>query len=451
MPPVVPLLKPDILDLIEAGQWSDLREFLARQPAPEIAELLASVEHPKDRLILFRLLPQQLADDVFANLSADLQTALIEHMANDEVRGVLLRLSPDDRTALFEDMPARVTRRLLALLPDSARQAAMELLNYPEGSVGRLMTTAYVRIRPEWTREQVLDHIRQWGRDSETLAMLYVTDERGRLLDDIPLRRVILAEPGTLVVDMMDHRFVALTAHQERAQAVQMFRKYGLFAMPVVDREGMLLGIVTLDDILDVEEMESTGDFHRIATVRPLETSFTEASVGLLVRRRVGWLMALLGINVFSGSGIVAFEDVISANMALVFFLPLLIDSGGNAASQSATLVIRALAIGDIRLRDWLRMAGREFAQASWIGLTMAAGVFALGVWRSGFAIGVVVALAMFSVVLLNCLIGVLLPFGLARARLDPAAASVPLITSIADVTGVFVYFLIARAWLARM
>ncbi|MCX7819519.1 MAG: magnesium transporter [Kiritimatiellae bacterium] len=445
---MVPSLKPDILDLIEAGQWNDLRDFLARQPAPEIADLLAAVDDPKHRLILFRLLPQRLADDVFANLPSELQTALLEHMASDEVRGVLLRLSPDDRTALFEDMPARVTRRLLALLPESDRRAAMELLNYPEGSVGRLMTTAYVRVRPDWTREQVLEHIRQWGRDSETLAMLYVTDDRGRLLDDIPLRRVILADPGTRVADMMDHQFAALTAHQGRAQAVQLFRKYDLFAMPVVDGEGMLLGIVTMDDILDVEERESTGDFHRIATVRPLETSFVDAGVGLLVRRRVGWLMALLGINVVSGAGIVAFEDVIAANVALVFFLPLLIDSGGNAASQSATLVIRALAIGDIRLRDWLRMAGRELVLSSWLGLTMAAGVFALGLWRSGIGVATVVAAAMFAVVVLNCLIGVLLPFGLARARLDPAAASVPLITSIADMSGVFIYFLIARSLL---
>lgn len=448
MPPVVPSLKPDILDLIEAGQWNDLREFLALQPAPEIAELLATIENPKDRLILFRLLPQRLADDVFANLSAELQTALLDHMANDEVRGVLLRLSPDDRTALLEDMPARVTRRLLALLPESARQAAMELLNYPEHSVGRLMTTAYVRIRPDWTREQVLEHIREWGRDSETLTILYVTDERGRLLDDIPLRRLILADPGTRVAEILDHQFVALTAHQDRAQAVQMFRKYGLFAMPVVDGEGMLLGIVTLDDILDVEERESTGDFHRIATVRPLETSFTEANIALLVRRRVGWLLALLAINIISGAGIVAFEDVIGANIALVFFLPLLIDSAGNAASQSATLVIRALAIGDIRLRDWLRMAARELVQAGMIGLTMAAGVFLLGLWRSGWAVGVVVSVAMFTVVVLNCLIGVLLPFGLARLRLDPAAASVPLITSIADISGVFIYFVIARSML---
>lgn len=441
-----PLL-PDILEWIEAGAWTELREFLAQQPAADLVELLDAVGD-RERLLLFRLLPRRLADEVFSLLAPDRQNALISLMAQDEAREALARMTPDDRTALFEELPARVTRRLLALLPEKERREAVMLLNYPEHSVGRLMTTAYVRIREHWTCAQVLDHIRKWGSDSETLAMLYVTDERGKLLDDIRLRQVIFAEPDTLVRDLMDHQFAALLATQDRADAVRAFRKYDLYAMPVVDSDGMLLGIVTHDDVLDVEEQEATKDFHRLGTVQPLETAFSRAGVALLVRRRLGWLVGLVLVNVFSGTAITRFEDLIQAQVVLVMFLPLLIDSGGNAGSQAATLVVRALATGDVTAGDRWRLLAREAVVSALLGLAMAAAVFALGWWRGGWRLGGVVGLAMVSAVMASSLIGTLLPFILLRLKADPAAASVPLITSIADISGVVIYFSIARALL---
>jgi len=438
-------LKPDILELIEQRDWDTLRQFLALQPAPEIVDLFDSVG-PTDRLLLFRLLPRQLAEEVFSLLDSDRQTALIEHMTRDEARDALLRLSPDDRTALLQDLPPAALQRLLELLPEAQRRDTLALLDYPPDSVGRLMTTAYVRIRADWTCGEVLQHIRRHGQDSETLAMLYVTDDRGRLADDIRLRQVILADPATPVRELMDGRYVALQARQGRADAVAAFRRYGLYAMPVLDAEGTLLGIVTHDDILDVEEQESTRDFHRLGTVEPLETRFSEAGVSLLVRRRVVWLLALVGVNVVSGTAMSAFEDLIAASVALVFFLPLLIDSGGNAGSQSATLVVRAIATGDVRSSDWHRLFAREVLLSALLGGVMAAAVGVVGWWRGGPSLAAVVALAMLACVMVSSLIGIVLPFLLLRLRADPAAASVPLITSLADISGVIIYFSIARA-----
>ncbi len=442
-------LRPDILELIEARDWTTLRDFLREQPAADIVELL-EVVGDTEGLIIYRLLPRKLAGEVFDLLPVERQNALISHMTGEEARAILERMTPDDRTALLEELPAHVTRRLLALLPEGQRSAAMALLNYPEDSVGRLMTTAYVRIRPEWTREQVLEHIRRWGADSETLTMLYVTDERGKLLDDIHLRQIILADPGTKVSDLMNHRFVALRADQDRETAVRKFRQYDLYAMPVVDSEGMLLGIVTHDDVLRVEEEESTEDFHRIGTVQPLGVRFPEASVWLLMRRRIVWLMALVAVNLVSGAVIGHYESLIASNAVLAFFLPLLIDSGGNAGAQSATLVVRALATGDVDARDAGLLALRETGVSLALGLTMAAAAFGLGWWRGGAEIATVVALSMTAIVVTSSLIGLWLPFLLTRLRADPAAASSPLVTSIADILGTSIYFAVASRWLAN-
>lgn len=439
------VIQPEILELIEAGDWATLREFLAEQPAVDIVDLLDAVG-PADRLLLFRLLPRNLAGEVFERLDTDHQNALIQQMAQDEARATLTRMSPDDRTAMLEELPAPAVQRLLELLPDAQRRDAMALLNYPERSVGRLMTPACVRIRADWTCREVVDHLRRHGSDSETMAMLYVVDEQGRLVDDIRLRQVILADPDTPVRSLMDGRFAALGVRQDRAEAVAAFRKYGLFALPVVDAAGALLGIVTHDDILQVEEQESTQDFHRLGTVEPLETRFREATVPLLVRRRSGWLLGLVAMNIISGAAIAAFEDMIAASVALVLFLPLLIDSGGNAGSQSATLVVRALATGDVRAADWWRLAGRELLTSLMLGGTMAGAVALLGLWRGGTDLAAVVALAMAAVVVFGSLLGLALPFLLLRCRADPAAASVPLVTSLADISGVVIYFSIARA-----
>ena len=449
------LLLPDIIELVDERRLNEVQTFLASQPAQEITELLEAVDD-KDSVIIFRILPRVLAGEVFSLLEPSFQKILLQNMAKDEVCQTLAQLTPDDRTALFEELPAEVTKSLLPLLSDRDRKQTLTLLSYPENSVGRLMTDRYVCVKPEWTVSQALDHLRANGVDSETMAMVYIVDNHGKLVDDLHLRKLILSAPMTRVSSLLDGHYASLQSLQDREEAVQVFKDYDLYALPVVDSDGILLGIVTIDDILDVAEEEATEDFHKLASVSSFQVSLKEATVGLLFQKRIGWLLGLVAVNIFTGMSLKAFEATIQQVVALVFFMPLLIGSGGNAGSQAATLVVRAMATGDVESSDWWGLFFREIGVSSLIGAAMSLAVFALGLlvgYVSGggvppFQIGLVVALSMFSVVLMGSLIGTLLPMLLNRFHLDPATASAPLITSVADILGIIIYFSIATALL---
>ena len=437
------LLLPEILELLHAGRLNELHTFIAQQPAPEIADLLTAIAH-QDRVLLFRVLPRQLAGDVFSLLEPPFQNRLLEELAHEEIRQVLAGLSPDDRTALFEELPAQVTQGLLGHLSEKDRKQTLALLSYPEDSVGRLMTDRYVKVRPEWSVGQALEHLRKTGIDSETMTMIYITNDKGRLTDDLRLRKLLLADPSVQVSDLLDGHFVCLRSLQDREEAVQVFRKYDLYALPVVDADGILLGIVTVDDILDVAEEEVTEDFHKLATVQPLQVSLKQATVNLLFRKRIGWLLTLIVVNIFTGMGIRVFEGTILKLAALVALLPLLLGSGGNAGAQTATMVVRAIATGEIGRGDWWRLFLREVGVSLSIGLIMAVAAFVLGWLLGSVQVGIIVAISMVSIVAVGSLTGVLLPMALNRLHFDPATASVPLITSVADILGVLIYFSIA-------
>jgi len=447
--PMQHYLKPEILDLLAQHDWQAIREALADWPAPELAELLGELRKP-DRVLLYRALPRRTASDLFAYLDLDRQDALLRDLSDDETRDVLASLEPDDRTHLLEELPGQVTQRMLNLLSGEDLKEARLLLGYPDNSVGRLMTPQYVAVHPEWTIEESLRHIRAHGVDSETINRIYVIDDRWQLLDDISLRSIILADPHRLISDVMDHSFVSVSAFAEREQTVYLIRKYDLVAIPVVDSGGVLVGIVTVDDVLDLAVEEATEDFHRVGSVGPIRMSLREATIGFLYRRRIGWLLALVFMNIFSGAGIAFFEDTIAATASLVVFLPLLIGSAGNAGSQAATMMIRAMATGDVRLRDWFGLLIKELSVSAALGITMAAAVALIALYHGGFAVMVVVVFTMSAVVMLGSLVGMSLPFLLQRFNLDPATASAPLVTSIADIAGVLVYFSFATWYLAR-
>jgi magnesium transporter len=436
----------DIQALLDRSDWRTLREQAALIPAPELADRLLELEKP-NRVLLFRALPRDLAAEVFAYMDADARDALLCDLADDEARELLRNLSPDDRTQLLEELPGQVTSRLLQLLSAEDLREARFLLGYPEESIGRLMTPDYVALRPEWTIARALEEIRTNGKDSETINRVYVIDAQGRLVDDIELRRIILADPGGTVADVLDRTFVSVSAFADREEAVSLIRRYDLVALPVVDSQGVLVGIVTVDDVLDVAVEEATEDFHKVGSVEPIRISLRDAGVGMLYRRRIVWLLALVFMNIFSGAGIAYFEDTIAAAVALVFFLPLLIDSGGNAGSQAATLMVRALATGDVHMRDWFGLLGKELVVASAMGATMGAAVALLGLARAP-EIATVVAITMVIVVVVGSLIGMSLPFVFTRFGWDPATASAPLITSLADISGVLIYFSVATWYL---
>jgi magnesium transporter len=440
------LLRPEILELIEARRWIELRDALAEWPAPEIADLLLHLRK-EDRVLLFRSLSRDTATEVFAYLDVEQQDALLRDLTDEETRTLLADLPPDDRTHVLEELPGRATQRLLNLLSGEDLREARWLLGYPEESVGRLMTPEYVAVHPEWTIADALQHIRAHGKDSETINRILVTDLDWHLIGDMELRHVILAPPEASVGDVMNTTVVSVSAFADREEAVNLIRRYEQGVLPVVDSGGVLVGIVTVDDVLVVEEQETTEDFHRSASVQHVRMSLREAPLAILYRARIGWLMVLVFMNILSGAGIAAFEETLAAALALAFFLPLLIASGGNAGSQSATMMIRAMALGDVHTSDWFKLLGRELLVALALGGTMALGVSFIAFARSP-EILVVVAATMTIVVLVGSTIGMSLPFLFRRLGWDPATASGPLVTSLADISGVLIYFSIATWYL---
>ncbi len=429
--------------LVEQRKWSQLKEQLDGYPAPEVADLLMDLQK-QDRVLLFRALPRRLSTEVFAYLDTETQNALIKELTDEETRRVLADMSPDDRTQVFGELPGEATQKLLNLLSPEDRQEAQVLLGYPEESVGRLMTPDYVAVRPHWTCGRALDHIRNLGIDRETINWVYVTDERWHLLDALTLRTFIVADPEKTVEEVMDYRFVAIPATADREEAVRTIQRHDFEAVPVVDTEGVLVGIVTVDDVLDVAELEATEDFHLYGAVRPLESSYRESGPWALFRKRVPWLVALVLVGLISSGVIEAFEETLAAAVALAFFIPLLIDSGGNTGSQSATLMVRAIATGDLKLSQWGKAIGKELLVGVSLGVALGLAAGVLGLFRGGLEIGLIVGLTMVAIVLTANLIGAALPFVLSKLGIDPAVASAPLITTVVDATGLIIYFSIA-------
>jgi len=380
---------------------------------------------------------------VFAELETSYEDELISSLSREELRDLLASIAPDDRTELFEELPGQATQKLINLLDPEDLAETRRFLGYPEESVGRLATPEYVAVRPEWDVGRALAHVRAHGRDSETVNVVYVVDERWRLLGSVSLRRLILAESATPVADLLTETH-ALSAFEDRENAVTAMRRYDAVALPVVDSSGVLIGIVTVDDVLDVAEKEATEDAHRTASVMPLRASYRSLSILDLYGKRVGWLAILLLVNVVSSGIISAYEETLASVIALTFFIPLLIATGGNTGSQSAMMMVRAIVTEDVAPRAWLATFVKEIGVGLLLGGTLAAGAFALGVLRADPRIGVVVGLAMVAIVIVSNLVGMTLPFVLTRLRQDPTVARSPLVTTLADVLGLAIYFGIA-------
>lgn len=431
-------------DLIKNKEWKSLKFSLNEYDSIQLAELIEDVAE-KEAIILFRLLSREQAKEVFQLLSHSEQEQIIEGLAQNTLKlsDLLNDLEPDDRTAFFEELPGEVTQQLMQWLSPEERRISIHLLGYPEDSIGRLMTPEYVAIRPHFTVEEAFEHIRKHGRDSETLNVIYIVSSEWKLLDDIRIKELILASPHQKIEELMDYRFVALNAMDDQETAIKTFSDYDRVALPVLDNEGVLIGIVSVDDMMGVAEEESTEDFHKFGAFRDAIAEPLTARIFSLYKNRVVWLVLLVFVNVFSGAALASFEHIIQSVVSLVFFLPLLIDSGGNAGSQSATLMIRSLAIGDVELGDWYKLIGKEVVVSLLLGVTMAIGVAAVASFRAPEIVWVV-AITMVANVMIGSLIGLLLPFIFTKLKLDPATASAPLITSIADICGVAIYFSVA-------
>ncbi len=448
------ILKPEIQEMIVLKNWKVLKDVLSEWPVPDIADLLEGLKE-EEMVILFRLLPKQLQSEVFAELEDEAQLKLLHKLNDEQVRSVISELDPDDRTDLFEDLPGRMIQKLLNLLTTEDRKETLQLLGFPKDSVGRSMTPDYVGIRLYWNVEQALEHIRKFGKDAETINVVYVVDDKWHLLGEVHLRKLILSDPKETVSSILEPQCISINAHADQEEAVRLMERYDLIALPVVDDENTLLGIVTIDDIVDVLREEQTEDFTKISAVNAESvgldfiTRLKEVPLSKLYRSRVLWLFALLIMDLFTGGIIQSFEQTIAKYVVLVTFLPVLVDTAGNAGSQSATLVIRSLALGNIKSKDWLELLGREFILAILLGLTMGLGISIMGIIRGrSILIATVVVVAMIINVIIGCLIGILLPFIFLKFKRDPAAASTPLITTLADIFGTGIYLTIAFLFL---
>lgn len=416
--------------------------------AADIAEALARLEPEQ----IDRVLPWLDADErarVFGYLPLDCQSELVAQLSRPVMVELFDHMSADERADLYNALPPMRRELVLPALAHAEREDIRRLAGYHEGSAGSIMTSDYATLGPQLTAREAVEELRRVAPDKETIYSAYVVDADRKLIGVVTLRRLITAAPDARVEQLMETNPVVAYVDDDQEAVAEKIARYDFIALPILNGGDRLVGIVTADDAMDVAQREATEDFLRTGGTAGTPTgSLRGASVPQLYRLRVFWLVLLVFANIFSGAGIAAYEETIAAHLPLLFFLPLLIASAGNAGSQAATLMVRALAIGDVQPRDWGRMLGREVMVAGLLGLTMAVAISWIGLWRGGADIAAVVATTMVMVVLMGSLIGMSLPFVLSRFGFDPATASGPLVTSIADITGVLVYFGIASAWL---
>lgn len=445
-------IQSDIKSCVESRDLRRVRDFLVDLRPADIAETLKGLDN-QEKAVVLRILPQELATETFEYLDIDSQKGMLGALGDERVAKILNEMAPDDRTALLEEFPAAAAKQLLSLLSKDERAIALTLLGYPEHSVGRLMTPDYVVVEPEWNMREVLDYVREHGHDSDTINVLYVLDEKGKLIDDVRMREILLANPNKRVLDLMNYTFVALQANDDQEKAVEIFKKYDRFALPVLDSHGIMIGIITVDDVLDIAEKEATEDIHKIGGTEALDYPYMATPIGSLIQKRAGWLVILFLGEMLTATAMGYFEKEISRAVVLALFIPLIISSGGNSGSQAASLIIRALAIGEITVADWFKVVKRELVAGFALGMVLGLiGFLRIALWSSVVdlygphwaLIGVAVGLSLLGVVLWGVLSGATLPILLKRLGLDPATSSAPFVATLVDVTGLIIYFSVA-------
>ena len=447
-----------ITSLIQEGEFFKLKELLKHYEPAELVELIEE-EEEREQLIIFRLLPLKLATQVFEYLDLEVQKHFLTNLTQEKITNILNEMSPDDRTALLEFLPDDFVKELIQTLSEPERKVTLELLGYPEYSVGRLMTPDYIAIRENWTVQQVLDYIRRHGGQSETLSVLYVTDNRGVLIDDIRIREFLLADPQKQVRELMDHRYVYLKAMQDQEEAIDVFRRNDRVALPVVNDDGVLFGIVTIDDILDIREEEDTEDIQKLGGSEALDEPYLTIALPRMIQKRAGWLVVLFLGEMLTATAMGFFEGEIEKAVVLALFVPLIISSGGNAGSQATSLIIRAMSLGELTVREWWTVMRRELLSGLALGAILGSvGFLRILIWqKTGFydygphwlLVGFTVGFSLVGIVLWGSLAGSMLPLLLKKLGFDPATSSAPFVATLVDVTGLIIYFSVAVIFLS--
>jgi magnesium transporter len=450
--PTTHLLEPELKALIELRAFRQIRDALATLEPADIADLVDNLE-PEEAVIAFRVLPRQLAADAFAELSGESQETLLEKLGDERAARLIESMDPDDRASVLDEMPVEVAGKLIERFSPRNRKITQAILGYDPESVGRIMTPDYVRVRPDWTVTHAIEHIRRWGHDAETIHWVYVVDRENELLDDLHIRKLLLADPESTIRDLMDNEFLALRADEDREEAVRMMARYDRTALPVIDSLGLLVGIVTHDDVTDVAEEEFTEDIQKLGGMEALDLPYTETSIPAMFRKRGVWLAGLFLMQILTIGVMSSFDEQLNKAVVLAVFVPLIIASGGNTGTQAASLLVRAIAVEEVRLADWWRICRKEIVTGTLLGAML--GVIGIATVLILGAIGFIdtthttrlaltVGGSVQAIVLWGTLMGSMLPLVLERLGMDPAASSAPLVATIMDVSGLTIYFALA-------
>jgi len=421
--------------------------------AADVADVLESVDET-NRAQAFHKLDADKAVGVFEYLDLDNQVGLLNSMSDVEKASVLNSMSPDDRTALFSRLPGLQVTNLMSYLTEEERKEAHDLLGYPENSVGRIMNTHFICLSPDMTIAEANDFIMQKGIDSESINVVYVSEANGKLIDDIPLRRLFLHQRNKSIRDIMDNSFISLNVNDSSDFAVQMFKQYDRVALPVINNEGIIVGVVTVDDVLDVAERRDTAEIQRFGGVEELDYPYVKTPLFSLVMKRAGWLIILFLGEMLTATAMGYFDQEISKAVVLALFIPLIISSGGNSGSQAATLIIRAMALKELSLRDWWYVMKREMLSGLSLGIVLGSiGLLRITIWQAlhwydygphWWLVAITIFFSLIGIVMWGTLSGSMIPIILKRFKLDPAASSAPFVATLVDVTGLVIYFSIA-------
>ncbi len=439
-----------IHELIESRGFGELKSVLCGMDVHDLAELLGELDDEKELALAFRMLPTETAAEIMGELELEQQEELLGKLSRQEVADILNEMPPDDRTGLLEELPGQVAQKLMTQLRGDQLKVARSLLAYPEDSIGRLMTPEYVAVRDDWSIDHVLRHIRRVAESRETISVIYVVDTNWKLLDEIYLDQIVLADPDKTVADLMDNQAASLNAADDQEEALEAFKKYDAVALPVVDQAGTLVGIVTFDDVMDLQEEEDTEDMQKMAGMAALEDSYLSASFWQMIKKRLPWLVMLLVAETLAVVVLKGFDRLL---VVLAMFMPLINATAGNTGSQVSALMIRSFAVNEISLSDWLGVLMRELGRGLTMGAMLALPAAAIVLIfppenpPAGVDITLVplaVGIAMVAAVTLANLIGAMLPFAFKRIGLDPAVTSGPFIACLMDVSSILIFFSLA-------
>jgi magnesium transporter len=444
-------MKEMIFALIEQGKYADARKEIIDMNVVDIAQLFEELDRQK-LLVVFRILPKEIASGVFSYIPSELQKYIIESITDKEIKSILEELFFDDAIDFLEEMPSNIVKKVLKNTDKETRTLINQFLNYPEDSAGSIMTIEFVDLKKEMTVKQAMEHIKETGVDKETINTCYVIDNNRILEGVISIRKLILSEDSTVVKDIMDKDVMYINTNDDQEKIASLFKKYDFLSMPVVDNERRLVGIVTIDDIIDIIDQENTEDFQKMAAMQPSEEKYLKTNALVLAKNRIVWLLILMVSATFSGNIIRKFNDVLQSVVVLASFIPMLMDTGGNAGSQSSTLIIRGLALGEISLRDTIKILWKEIKVGFLVGLALTTVNFVRIYYfeKIDFLISITVSITLFFTIILAKIVGGILPIIAKKLKIDPAIMASPLITTIVDAAALILYFTTA-VWLLGM